>query len=197
MIGYIKGKVMQIKENCLLIENGGIGYEVTCSASALSSMTERGEGGIYTYLQVKEDGVSLYGFISAEEKETFLKLISVSGVGPKMGIAVLSGMRMQDLAMAIATGDVKALSRVKGLGKKTAERIILELKESVSSDLGERESAGGYIQPAEGGMEEDALIALMSLGFTRSEAIKAVSSAKQSGASSLEELIAASIRMVR
>ena len=88
---------------------------------------------MYTYFQVKEDGVALFGFDTKEEKTMFLKLISVSGIGPKIGIGILSGMRVCDLATAIATSDVKTLSKIKGLGKKSAERIILELRESVSA----------------------------------------------------------------
>ena len=132
MIGYVYGKVMNIDGNTLLVENNGIGYEIICSASALARMNEKKEGGLYTYTQVKEDGISLFGFDTMEEKKMFLKLISVSGVGAKMGITVLGGMRLRDLALAIATSDVKMLSSIKGLGKKTAERIIVELREKVS-----------------------------------------------------------------
>ena len=125
MIGYIKGKVLSYSNGTALIENNGIGYEVTCSASVYSKITSAGQGEVYTYMAVTEDGVFLYGFSSLEEKEMFLKLISVSGVGPKMGITVLSSMNIKDLAIKIATSDVKGLSSVKGLGKKTAERIIV------------------------------------------------------------------------
>ena len=103
MIGYINGKVIDIGQGTLLIENNGIGYEVSVSASAFERMTREKQGGIYTYLQVREDGISLFGFDTQAEKNMFLKLISVSGVGPKMGIGILSGMSLQDLAMSIAT----------------------------------------------------------------------------------------------
>ena len=132
MIGYIKGNVLNYHDGTVLIENNGIGYEVTCSNSAYVKLVNDREGAIYTYMAVREDGVNLYGFSSIEEKNMFLKLITVSGVGPKMGITVLSNMYIGDLAVAIATSDVKTLSKVKGLGKKTAERIILELREKVS-----------------------------------------------------------------
>jgi len=89
MIGYIKGKVISNNDNVILLENNGIGYEITCSVSAFSKMMQDREGGIFTYLQVKEDGIALYGFVSLEEKKMFLKLISVSGVGAKMGITIL------------------------------------------------------------------------------------------------------------
>ncbi len=134
MIGYLKGKILSLTADTALIETGGVGYEVLCSASALSSLSGKSEGELYTYLQVREDGISLFGFSSPAEKNMFLKLVSVSGVGPKMGIAVLSGMDINSLAVAIASSDVKKLSTVKGLGKKTAERIILELREKVAED---------------------------------------------------------------
>ncbi len=194
MIGYIKGKVISNNDNVILLENNGIGYEITCSVSAFTKMMQDREGGIFTYLQVKEDGIALYGFVSLEEKKMFLKLISVSGVGAKMGITILSGMSLKDLALAIATSDVKALSRIKGLGKKSAERIIVELRESVSSI-----SDGGADCPlltstANSNEGENAVMALISLGYTRSVAVKAVNGAMSAGANAVEEIIAVALR---
>ena len=194
MIGYIKGKVISNNDNVILLENNGIGYEITCSVSAFTKMMQDREGGIFTYLQVKEDGIALYGFVSLEEKKMFLQLISVSGVGAKMGITILSGMSLKDLALAIATSDVKALSRIKGLGKKSAERIIVELRESVSSI-----SEGGADCPlltstANSNEGENAVMALISLGYTRSVAVKAVNGAMSAGANAVEEIIAVALR---
>ena len=129
MIGYIKGKTLHANDGVVILENNGFGFEVVCSAQAYEQLVNVGYGGVYTYLAVREDALNLYGFISLEEKSMFLKLITVSGVGPKMGITILSQMDLKTLTVAIAKGDVKTLSSVKGLGKKTAERIILELKE--------------------------------------------------------------------
>lgn len=179
--------------NVLLVENGGIGYEITCSSSALCRMTEKREGGLYTYTQVKEDGISLFGFDSIEEKKMFLKLISVSGVGAKMGITVLGGMSLKDLAVAIATSDVKALSSVKGLGKKTAERIIVELREKVSAEDSEP-LPSGVAMAASGSDAENAVTALMSLGYNRITSVKAVNAAVASGATSVEGIITAALR---
>jgi len=193
MIGYVYGKVMYIDGNTLLVENNGIGYEIICSASALARMNEKKEGGLYTYMQVKEDGVSLFGFDTMEEKRMFLKLISVSGVGAKMGITVLGGMRLKDLALAIATSDVKMLSSVKGLGKKTAERIIVELREKVSAD--NSEPLPSDVVPAGVGSDaENAVTALMSLGYNRVTAVKAVNAALSAGASSVEDIIGTALR---
>ncbi|MDE7301509.1 MAG: Holliday junction branch migration protein RuvA, partial [Clostridia bacterium] len=133
MISYLNGKVLNISVDSAIVVVGGVGYEVYCSNSAFTKMTEGKDCELYTYLQVSEqNGVTLYGFSSLQEKAMFLKLISVSGVGPKMGLAVLTYMSLNDVAEAVATGDVKRLSQVKGLGKKTAERIILELREKIA-----------------------------------------------------------------
>ena len=193
MIGYIKGKVIGNTDNTILLENGGIGYEITCSVSAFSKMMQDREGALYTYLQVRDDGISLFGFISQEEKNMFLKLISVSGVGAKMGITVLSGMSLKDLAVAIATSDVKGLSKIKGLGKKSAERIILELRESVSAiDANSTEKiVSNIVANADG---ENGIMALMSLGYNRSTAVKAVNLAIEQGATTVEEIIAVALR---
>lgn len=193
MIGYIKGKILSLSaDNTALIETGGIGYEVLCSASVVTELTGKTEGEVYTYLQVREDGVSLYGFSSPAEKNMFLKLVSVSGVGPKIGMAVLSGMDINALAACIASSDVKRLSSVKGLGKKTAERIILELREKVTQDAS-APAAGLPAAPAAEG-DEDAVVALMSLGFTRAESTRAVERAHAQGASSIEDVIRAALR---
>jgi len=198
MIGYIKGNVLSATEGVVLLENNGIGYEITCSAEVYQKLLSDRKGEVYTYLAVREDGVSLYGFISPEEKNMFLKLISVSGVGPKMGITVLSNMKLSDLALKIATSDVKGLSAVKGLGKKTAERIILELREKMTElDL----SGSVKTQAVDDGFNEaeneDAIIALMSLGFTKQECIKAVKEAYASGAKSIEQVITYAIKHIK
>ncbi len=195
MIGYISGKVLSSTENIVLIENGGIGYEVNCSAAAVQRLLEKREGGVYTYLQVKEDGISLFGFNTLEEKQMFLKLLSVSGVGAKMAINVLSSMSLADLALAIASSDIKGLSKIKGLGKKTAERIIVELRESVSHlASGEVPSAKAAILKGTNQDGDNAITALMTLGYTRAVAASAVERAIAGGAETLEKIIAEALR---
>ena len=192
MIGYLSGKVMDIYPGGVLLENNGVGYEISLSSSAFERLTREMGGGVYTYLQVREDGLSLFGFDNQAEKNMFLKLISVSGVGPKMGITILGGMSLKDLAMTIATSDTKTLSKIKGCGKKTAERIIVELRENVSSlDLGELPTAAAA---AVSGVEADASIALMSLGFSRQDAERGIAIAKSQGASTVEEIIAGALK---
>ena len=194
MIGYVRGKILSLSPECALIETaGGIGFEVACSYSAFSSLSGKNEGELYTYLHISENATALYGFSSPDEKNMFLKLISVSGVGPKMGITVLSGMNIGELASAIATSDVKKLSSVKGLGKKTAERIILELREKVAMNLSSGVSVAAPL-PAVGQGDEDSVVALMTLGFTRAESEKAIARAKAEGAASVEDIIMLALR---
>lgn len=191
MIGYLKGKVLSMSPDSALVLVGGVGYEVYCSGAAFSKMREGAECEVYTYLQVSEaNGVALYGFSSAQEKAMFLKLISVSGVGPKVGIAILSQMNVNDVAIAVVTGDVKALSRVKGLGKKTAEKIIVELRDRVGAPIiGGSNAAETTAAVGKSEGDEDAVVALISLGFTRAESERAVAKAKSGGAKTVEDII--------
>lgn len=198
MIGYLQGKVLHHSNGTVLLETGGIGYEVTCSASAYEVLAMQGKGAIYTYLNVREDGFYLYGFISPEEKSMFLKLISVSGVGPKMGIAILSSMPLNDLAFIIASSDSKTLSKVKGVGKKTAERIILELRENISAiDLPDEPKSTKKSASASTPETDDAVIALLSLGFSRVESEKAVQFAKEQGADTIESIITIALQTIK
>lgn len=194
MIGYIKGKILDLKNDTALIEtSGGVGFETLISGAAYDSLSGKKEGALYTYLQVREDGVSLFGFSAPEEKEMFLKLISVSGVGPKLGIAVLSGMNVRDVAAAIATSDVKRLSSIKGMGKKTAERIILELREKVAAaEFPQTEKDSAAVRVTDG--DEDAVVALMTLGFSRAESVRAINRAREQGASSVEDIIMVALK---
>lgn len=199
MIGYIKGKTLHANDGVVILENNGFGFEVVCSAQAYEQLVNVGYGGVYTYLAVREDALNLYGFISLEEKSMFLKLITVSGVGPKMGIAILSGMPLQELAFIIASQDVKSLSKIKGLGKKTAERIILELRENISSlDLPESDGKKTKtVKPQLTPLEDDAIIALMSLGFTRSVSETAVKKAEEMGADTIESIITYALQTMK
>lgn len=197
MIGYIKGNLLSAADGVVVLENNGIGYEIACSAAVYQKLIDNKGGETYTYLAVREDGVYLYGFISPEEKAMFLKLISVSGVGPKMGITVLSNMKLDDLAIKIATSDVKGLSKVKGLGKKTAERIILELREKITADVCSAETTESQKEFVPDGNQEDAIIALMSLGFTKQECVGAVKAATENGATTIEQIIAYSIKNIK
>ena len=194
MIAYLRGNVLAVTTESVIIENNGVGYEVFCSGAAFSAVQNvRREVELYTYLQVKEDGFTLYGFVSLSEKQVFLDLISVSGVGPKLAIGILNGMTADEVASCIATADVKRLSRVKGLGKKTAEKIVLELHGKVSAE--ELLSADGQHTTKavksvpRSKTDEEAVAALLGLGFTRNECLTAVKKAREAGAESVEDVI--------
>ena len=196
MIAYLRGKVLTTTAETAIVDIGGVGYEVYCSSGAFRKMAVGQYVELHTYLQVKEDGMTLYGFDSVKEKELFLKLISVSGVGPKLGISVLATLSAEEFAQAIATTDAKRLSAVKGLGKKTAEKIILELHGKVSAAeimnaSGEEisSSVAPMSQTKLSAADEEAVSALMGLGFTRAESAQAVKKAKDNGAISVEEVI--------
>lgn len=194
MIAYLRGKVMAVTEETVVLDVNGVGYEVYCSGGAFKKIGNGDTAELYTYLQVKEDGMTLFGFASPKEKELFLKVLSVQGVGPKLGIAILTGLSADEFTLAVQTADVKRLSAVKGLGKKTAEKIVLELHGKISA--AEVMSASG-VDPTKAtepqtklsAVEEDAVAALMGLGFTKAESAQAVKKAREAGASSVEEII--------
>ncbi|MBO5363729.1 MAG: Holliday junction branch migration protein RuvA [Clostridia bacterium] len=196
MIAYVRGKVLGTTEETMIVDVNGLGYEIYCSAGAFAKAAVGETVELHTYLQVKEDGVTLFGFESLKEKDLFLKLISVDGVGPKLGVSVLSGMSGEDFATAIATADSKRLSTIKGLGKKTAEKIILALHGKISAGeimqaSGELGSGAAKSAKAEklSPMDEDAVAALQGLGFTRTESLQAVKKAKELGATTVEDII--------
>ena len=197
MIAYLRGKVLTTTAETVILDVNGVGYEVYCTGSVFRKLTIGAVTEIFTYLQVKEDGMTLFGFDTPQEKELFLKLISVSGVGPKMGISILASLTADEFAIAVATADTKRLSKVKGLGKKTAEKIILELhgKISAAEVLG---ASGDDLTPSVqtptasiklSAADEEAVSALMGLGFTRTESAQAVKKARDLGAGTVEEVI--------
>lgn len=192
MIAYLKGNLLSLGYDTCILEVNGVGYEVTLTGSAHASLSGKKVGEVYTYFHVKEDGIALYGFSTPEEKALFLQLISVQGVGPKMGVGILSQLSSSDVVAAIATGDSKRLASVKGLGKKTAERLILELKEKMS--LMATPLPEGEVVLSAGKEDDEAIAALTGLGFTRAEAVQGVQKAKQSGAASVEEIIMVALR---
>ena len=193
MIAYLKGRALQITAETAIIEVGGIGYEAYCSGGAFRKIVVGETVELYTYLQVKEDGVTLFAFGSMKEKELFLKLTSVSGVGPKLAISVLTGLSADELVQAIYAADVKRLSAVKGLGKKTAEKIVLELHGKISAEEVMKASGDPVttaVQTAQVSAEDDeAISALMGLGFTKNESAQAVKRAHDQGAKSVEDII--------
>ncbi len=193
MIAFVKGIVAAVTEETVIVDVNGIGYELYSSGSVLRTAQTGERISLCTYMQVKEDGVTLFGFLDEQEKRLFLKLISVSGVGAKTAVSVLVCMSSDELVAAVATADAKRLSKVKGLGKKTAEKIILELhgKISAAEVMGASEEPTKPTQTATklSKEDEDAVATLQNLGFTRSESVQAVGRAKADGATTVEEII--------
>ncbi|MCL2675750.1 MAG: Holliday junction branch migration protein RuvA [Firmicutes bacterium] len=194
MIDYIKGKVVEIGENHVTVETNGIGYGLVVSANTTAKLKMGSEAHIYTFLSVREDGVSLFGFYSKQEKAMFSRLLTVSGIGPKMAVAILSGIGVDELAAVIAGGDFTRLTGIKGVGKKTAERLVLELKDNLAKEFGSIGLAGGV---AASKVSEDAVLALMSMGFSKQEATAAVTNAGAGDRTSVEEIVIAALKRTK
>lgn len=167
MIAYVKGIIARKDGYGVILEANGIGYEMSMSSKALGTLPAVGNTAqVWTYLHVKDDGMSLFGFCDAAEKEMFAKLIGVSGIGPKVAISALSTFNPKELASAIAAGDVTRISSVPGIGKKTAQRVVLELQGILKSEADQFGTAG---ESAKSGAMADASAALESMGFTSPE----------------------------
>lgn len=192
MYNYIKGKVISVGEGQLVLENNGIGYELGVSGNTLAdAATAGGEMKLYTYLYVREDTFALYGFSRTEEKTLFMRLIDISGVGPKLAMQVLGGYDLGTLTAAIATGDVKTLTKIKGLGKKTAELIVLNLREQAAAEM--TDVGGGGLAGALDADISDAVFALVSLGVSNTEAVQAVRKAAET-VRGVENLVSAALK---
>lgn len=172
MISYIKGVIDTVEHDKVIIENNNMGYNVLMSQSATEVLGQGEEIKIYTYLHVKEDAMQLFGFLSKNELEMFKKLISVSGVGPKGGLAILSALPENNLQMAIISGDAKAISKAQGIGAKTAQRIIIELKDKI--DLEEMLEVSSEAISFDNSIQSDAIDALIALGYSKTESFNAV-----------------------
>ncbi|MGM9917164.1 Holliday junction branch migration protein RuvA [Anaerotignum sp.] len=200
MIAYIKGTLERRAESYIIIETGGIGYQVFVSPATLAKLPQTGEMvKMFTYFSVKEDGVSLYGFASAEEQEMFHKLLTVSGVGPKGALGFLSQLTPQEIILAIISEDVKTLSKAPGVGRKTAQRVILELKDKFKTEeaLSMGEEVQGIVETSVGGDAKfEAIDAMTALGYSRSEAAKAVNAVAAEGMSTEDILKAALKKMI-
>ncbi|MBQ9886373.1 MAG: Holliday junction branch migration protein RuvA [Lachnospiraceae bacterium] len=178
MISYVKGRLTEIDENTIVIETAGIGYNIQVPGSVLSQLPSMGsEVKIYTYLYIREDAMNLYGFMSRDDLKVFKLLIGVSGIGPKGALAVLSVMTPDDLRFAILAGDAKAISKAPGVGAKTAQRLIIELKDKLSLEDAFRiksEHTAAVNVPVDSKVKDEAVMALVALGYSQSEAFRAV-----------------------
>lgn len=198
MIGYIKGTIEGILQDSVLLENNGIGYRILTSGMVINRIGNiHQETMLFTYLHVREDEMTLFGFPTTEELDTFKLLLSVNGIGPKAALAILSILSVKDLSIAIMTGDTKAITKANGIGTKGANRVIMELKDKLSYDdyFGEEEGYESidHNTHASNSME-DTILALVSLGYSEFEAVKAIKQIPGAEQMGSEELLKAALK---
>ncbi len=178
MIAHLRGTLLEKHPNAVIVDVQGVGYEVTIPVSAFSSLPEKGQPvQLHIYTHVREDALALFGFVSAADKALFEKLITVSGIGPKLAVTTLSGLTASDLVAAIRSGAVDQLVRIPGVGKKTAERMVLELRDKLDL-LGVPARAEAAPKSTFNSTEEDVLSALVNFGASRAAAEAAVTKAR-------------------
>ena len=183
MIAHLRGRLIVKHPNQAIVEAGGVGYDVTISVPTFSDLPAAGgDVALHIHTHVREDAIALFGFLRPEEKLLFERLISVSGIGPKLAITILSGMPTPDLVTAIRGNDIARLTRIPGIGKKTAERMVLELRDKL-----EHFAATPAAAPASP-IEEDVLSALVNLGYQRAAAERALAGAARQGAKDFDVL---------
>ena len=203
MYAYIRGKIISRNDTQMVIDNNGIGYLINCPFAISSTLGANGEEvTVYVYQSVREDDISLFGFASADQKDIFLKLITVSGVGPKVAHNICSTLTPEQIALAVMGNNVSLLSSVKGLGKKSAEKIIVELRDKLKGQTKSSGTAASVIPSASGSsraaamssVADDAICALMVLDYREQEAAEAVAAAYEEGIS-LEALIKKALKI--
>ena len=201
MYAYLKGTIEDITEDNLVLEVNQIGYNIKVSARTINALEGIGSFvKIYTYTLVREDTFNLFGFLTKDDLEVFKKLITVNGIGPKGGLAILSIMSADELRFAILSGDAKAISKAPGVGAKTAERVILDLRDKISLEdaLAPKETAFAASSSGEvlGGNRNEAIEALVALGYSSSDALRAVKQVSEAEAGSVEDILKAALKYI-
>ena len=194
MIDQISGKIISINDNYVVLEVGGLGIKVNISANFASKLVNEDLITLVTYLNVREDALDLYGFKNDSERNLFLMLISISGIGPKLAVSILSGLELEELKSNILSGDIKSLTSIPGVGAKTAKRIIIELKDKLSNTT---TTELGFEDDFASKISKDVLSALVGLGYSESmatEVIKRINPAKSN--KSIESLIKESLKIL-
>ena len=199
MIAFIEGKVAEKNHGELIINAGGVGFSLLCSNATIAAAPDTDKTWrCYTVMNVREDAMELFGFATKLEREMFKKLCTVTGVGAKTALGILSALPLRDLSIAIVTGDITALSRAPGIGKKTAQRIVLELRDKVEQ-AEVSSSAPGVPVPAAaapaGGIQREAQAALQALGYTSAEAARAINLVRDQ-ADTVDKLILLAVRQL-
>ena len=201
MITYIRGELVSLEEDKAIVDVGGVGYGVFMSAQAMSLLPPAGnEVKLHTYLNVKEDAMQLFGFLTRDDLHVFKLLIGVSGIGPKGGQAILSALTPDELRFAVMAGDVKAISAAPGIGKKTAEKLIVELRDKLSVEDAMEHAASGKDVPVSGQaggnteIQSEAVQALVALGYGSTEALRAVRQVEATKDMEVEDLLKQSLK---
>ena len=197
MIGHLRGQLLLKKPNIVLLDVHGVGYEVCIPLTSFYELPGEGsEISLRIYTHVREDTLALFGFHTQREKDFFLKLISISGIGPKLAVGILSGARVEELAQAIAEGNLARLTAIPGIGRKTAERLVLELKSQITPFLLPEQARAAPETQKLSAVEEDILSALVNLGYQKASAEKALSMVLHSGESdrSFEDILRKTLR---
>ncbi len=192
MIAFLRRRLLAKSPNQVVVDVNGVGYSVSIPVSTFSELPDRGaEAELFIYTHVREDTLALYGFLTEKEKMLFERLISVGGIGPRLAITLLSGLQADELMAAIRAGDVQRLVHVPGVGRKTGERLVLELREKMDFA-----AAGAEPAPARSSLEEDVISALLNLGCARAAAQSAVQKARQNGTpAEFEPLFRAALKL--
>lgn len=200
MISYIRGELADIAEDHVVVDVGGVGYGIFMSGSDLTRLPKTGqEIKVYTYLHVKEDIMQLFGFLTKDGLEVFRLIIGVSGIGPKGGLNILTQMSPNDLRFAVMAGDSRAISKAQGIGKKTAEKLILELKDKLKlTDTIQEEdlSSGTETVNGTGLIQNEAVEALVALGYGSTEAFQAVRNVEIDEESTVEDVLKKALRQM-
>ena len=201
MIAYIKGELVILEEDRVVVDIGGVGYGIYMPGRAMSALPPIGsEVLIHTYLNVKEDAMQLYGFLTRDDLAVFRKVITVSGIGPRGGLSILSQLSADDLRFAVMSGDAKAISAAQGIGKKTAEKLILELKDKLKLEDALENAANAVQNTADTSagmaneMTGEAVQALVALGYGNTEALKAVRQVEITEEMSVEDVLRQSLK---
>ena len=201
MYAYIKGILTEITEDAIIVENQGIGYEIAVPGQVFDYLPSVGEEvKIYTYHYVREDAILLYGFLTKEDVRIFKMLIGVSGIGPKGALAILSVLSTDDLRFAILGDDAKAIAKAPGVGAKTAQRVIIELKDKLSLEDAFEQKLANQAQKAELnpaiGVKNEAILALTSLGYSQSEALKVLQGIEISPDDQVEDVLKMALKQM-
>jgi len=196
MIALLRGTLAYKSSDHVIIDVGGVGYRLFIPLSTFYSLPETGDVSLFTHTHVREDAILLYGFLSMEEKELFGILISISGIGPKLAVNILSHIPAKDLKRAIASGDIKRLSSLPGIGKKTAERLVLELKDKVGPihDLPEADEVQS--NTSGGDISNDVISALINLGYKENQARKVLESMELAPDLTMEEALKGALKVL-